>query len=819
MSLLTLGSDQHDVLSGSGQTDTITGMGGDDTITGNSGNDVLIGDGPDGNLVTDVNNALTFAQYGESGAWAATTTASGAQEMTQSVQTQAGSNYTLSFEAASNVAGGTMYGLIEVLWNGVVIDSFDTTSGEFQPHSLTLAGNGGAGELTFRASEGAGTGGPVIHDDGAILSYDRTVTIGGTEMDVRAVAGGQPYIYQVINGTMYAFDPATETYTQLGADATVVVNSIGFNMEDDLFYGVAVRDGVDSLGNAVTSSDIVMLDAQGNSYRVGDAPYRSWTGDFDDAGNLWSFHSSMDRIMMVDVDQFDANGNPVTTVFKFDKDLVTDKLWDLAYNADLQAFQGVVSASVEGGTAQLMTVDISDVASGGEPQFTTVDIAGTIIDGVFHEGAPRITFGAAVVDREGTLYVGGNGGDHDMNDATATSGGIYRVDTDPDTGAVTLVLVADAPKSYSNDGAFDPRAIDPFVPVDAGAVVLIESPTLVQTAVPGTSFNDSINGNAGSDSVFGGFGSDLLIGSSNGDTLDGGVEDDVIHGGAGPDYLGGMKSYYDASGLRYDAFGNLLPEDDDMLIGGAGNDYIFGSAGHDTLDGGTGNDTLIGGSGHDILTAGDGDDDLRGGGENDQLIGGAGTDRLIGGAGDDAIAGGFGNDVVVGGTGNDSIMGEDGDDVIAGGPGSDAIAGGAGADRIRAGLGDDTVTGGDDRDYINAHGGDDVVDGGAARDLIYGGAGNDTLTGGEGRDVFIFRSDALDGGTDVITDFAGDRVHLKGLDLLAGGTTAEAWIADHVVWSAPDVLSISIDGLTIDLIDHQNLGAAFFEEVTSALVF
>ena len=62
----------------------------------------------------------------------------------------------------------------------------------------------------------------------------------------------------------------------------------------------------------------------------------------------------------------------------------------------------------------------------------------------------------AIFDADGTLYVGGNGGDHDMNDATAKSGGIYRVVLEPDGQTASLVLMAAAPESNSNDGAADP---------------------------------------------------------------------------------------------------------------------------------------------------------------------------------------------------------------------------------------------------------------------------------------------------------------------------------------------------------------------------
>ena len=104
--------------------------------------------------------------------------------------------------------------------------------------------------------------------------------------------------------------------------------------------------------------------------------------------------------------------------------------------------------------------------SGSEPTFELIPVTSTIIDGEVLDGLPAVTFGAAIIDSNGTLYVGGNSGDHDMNNSTSSSGGFYRVDIDPVTGEAQLVLVADAPRSSSNDGAADPRALDPFAPID-----------------------------------------------------------------------------------------------------------------------------------------------------------------------------------------------------------------------------------------------------------------------------------------------------------------------------------------------------------------
>lgn len=88
-----------------------------------------------------------------------------------------------------------------------------------------------------------------------------------------------------------------------------------------------------------------------------------------------------------------------------------------------------------------------------------------------------------------------------------------------------------------------------------------------------------------------------------------------------------------------------LPNDQEVVIGGAGNDKITGGEGRDRLDGGGGNDHLWGWDG------------------NDELHGGEGIDKLWGESGNDVIHGDDGNDVIqVGEPGEDQNFGDAGDD-------------------------------------------------------------------------------------------------------------------------------------------------------------
>ncbi len=762
---LLVGTGQYDTMEGTDAPDLLIGLAGDDTINSGKGADEVYGDFIGQNLLAGTDDAISFAQYGASGSWTVSQDADGNTQMSQSVMTMAGAQYEVAFEVAANHAAGMVTGRVEVLWNDEPIGTIDTASGIFTDAVLNFIGTGEPGDLTFRALPSDAAEGPEVNTDGPVFWYEKTVELQGQDVTVKAFAEGQSNIYQVLNGELNVFDPATETYTKAGADATVVVNCIGFNQEDDLIYGIAVSNGVDSLGNAVSNADLVMYDAEGHVYRVGDTPYRSWTGDFDENGNLWSFHSSLDRITMIDVDQKDANGNPISTTFKFPRDMERDQLWDVAYDPASKSFFGLVRPKSEGDSTRLIQVDISGVETGGTPEITSVEVTGTMVDGAMLDGVPAITFGAFVIDGDGNFYAGGNGGDHDMDNSTRSSGGIYRIEM-ADDGTAYLVLVSDAPKSYSNDGAVDPRAMDPFSDFDPSAMILIREPELHEVQDPAQSYDDNIHAGAGKDEVHSGYGDDVVIGSSLGDDIHGGVGADSLYGGAGPDYVTDKISVYDDAGLRYDQFGNLLPEDDDFIFAGAGNDLLDGSAGHDTLKGGDGNDTLDGGTGHDKLYGDDGDDHLLSGREDDFLSGGEGADTLEGGSGDDILSGDAGADELLGGSGADTLNGGDDNDALNGGSHDDVLDGGAGDDGLIGGSGDDDLSGGLGNDQLEGGSGADVLDGGAGNDVLKGGHQNDVLYGGDGRDKLNGGShdDALYGGT------GKDYLHgYHGNDSLFGG--------------------------------------------------
>ncbi len=570
---------------------------GNDVVNAGNGNDVVYGDVKGDNLLAQTDTkTTTFNSLVNSGAWTMLDTF-GESTISQSAQTIAGETYTISFGLAANLSGGYSTGAVEVLWNGEVVATVEATSGVYETFEVDVLSNGEDGKLSFHALDPVDNG--KYNFDGPIISYDKEMKIGGEAVSVQAFAPGQANLYQVIDGQLNVFGVDTKEYIAVGDQPNFKVNAVGFNVEDDLIYGVAKSKGVDSLGNIIDATDIVMMDAAGATYRIGEGFYGDYVGDFDDSGNLWTFHSGLNRVSVVDVDQLDKNGNPDIKHHKFDADLFGDRTYDIAFNAADGNFYAVVAPGKNGQAGKVVKIDLSTVKDGGTPTFSEIAVTGTLYGDTMKPGMVKGAYGALFLDGEGNLYFGLNKGDHDLDASTGVEGAIFKINVDWDKGQAYAEFMSEAPSTGSNDGAVDPRSSDIFSEIDADAAVLIQEPTL--TLVDG--------------------GNDILRGGEGNDELHGNAGDDELNGGTG----------------------------DDVLFGDQGNDNISAGSDNDWVSGGTGNDKIRGQDGDDVLSGDDGNDYLHGGNGNDQVIGGNGVDKIVGGAGSDVIEGGAGNDNLWGG--------------------------------------------------------------------------------------------------------------------------------------------------------------------------
>jgi len=108
------------------------------------------------------------------------------------------------------------------------------------------------------------------------------------------------------------------------------------------------------------------------------------------------------------------------------------------------------------------------------------------------------------------------------------------------------------------------------------------------------------------------YGDNIIHGQQGSDSLFGGNAADVIYGGDGDDILSGIGlkltndrpdalteqtseiEIMDPIETKYEPFTiSQVNQDNDLLLGGAGNDTLYATTGSDTLDGGDGNDLLV----------------------------------------------------------------------------------------------------------------------------------------------------------------------------------------------------------------------------------
>ncbi|MEM9211301.1 MAG: calcium-binding protein, partial [Pseudomonadota bacterium] len=594
------GGTGDDILNLEDGDDYAEGGAGADIINAGAGDDIVHGDDAPNNLLAGGDDVpgQSIAQFSGSDWNVIENAQTGQTEMSQSVETKADQKYTISVDVAANLAGGATKGAVEVLWGGQVIDTVEVESGVFETKEYEVEGTGGDTGLTLRTID--------VDDDGSnydfsgpIVSYEKQVDLGDGSMTVDAFAPGQAKLFQVIDGQLKVFDTATETYQDAGDPTGVKLNAIGFNIENDLIYGISKSDGVDANGTPVANKDIVMMDANGDIFRVGDGHYGDYVGDFDGQGNLWTFHTSLDRVTKVDVDNLDANGNPEIQTFHFPSSLTTDRMFDIAFDPATQTFSSVVAPSTQGGQGKILQVDISTVENGGEPQLSEIPITNSDMNGMLYDGMVKGAYGAVFMDASGNLYAGLNRGDHDMSTSTDVTGGVYKFTVSADGTEATAELMSSSQSTGVNDGAMDTRANDPFAEVDAEADILVKNIKVI----PAEGGNDSLRGGAGEDQLYGGLGDDEVFGGTGDDMVDGEVGNDKVFGGEG----------------------------DDIVEGGLGNDFVKGGTGDDVVSGGEGNDSVFGNTGDDMLKDGAG---------NDKVVGGTGSDTVVMGAGNDHVWGG-----------------------------------------------------------------------------------------------------------------------------------------------------------------------------------
>ena len=136
------GEDGDDILNLGRGDDYAEGGHGADVLNGGEGNDVTYGDLKDANVLEGSTQGMkSFEDYAASSGWTFSDS-DGQAQISQSAGTVAGETYTVAFELAANLSAGYSNGQVEVLWNGEVVDTIETTSGAYQRYEIEVESAG-----------------------------------------------------------------------------------------------------------------------------------------------------------------------------------------------------------------------------------------------------------------------------------------------------------------------------------------------------------------------------------------------------------------------------------------------------------------------------------------------------------------------------------------------------------------------------------------------------------------------------------------------------------------------------------------------------
>ena len=241
--------------------------------------------------------------------------------------------------------------------------------------------------------------------------------------------------YQVISGVLKQLDPATGTYVDIQASANLgSYNAIGYNVEDNLIYGI--RGSNDHL--MVVNANGIATDLGA----IGMLPNASYyVGDFDLSGNLYITGNPRD-IYRIDVD-----ATPLSAVKITRNGPNPSGVADFAFIDVNPADPAFCLIGIEGGGDRLVKYNFASSTA------TSMDVSFIPITGAINNESG--SFGATYsTDGGSELFASNN-----------NSGNIYKIDLDfsnPNNPTAIAGLVGTGETTSNNDGTSCPYAPSPL---------------------------------------------------------------------------------------------------------------------------------------------------------------------------------------------------------------------------------------------------------------------------------------------------------------------------------------------------------------------
>ncbi len=826
------GSAFADRITGGSGADVLRGSDGDDRLEGGAGNDTLIGgDGIDTLIGGSGFDYVDYSDEGEAivvnlpGAASALLTGGDRLDSIEHIRGGLGNDLVYSGDTdgnrttivkAGNLANGSIAAAILLDGRFSLAASTDIADAQTIPHASVIAsGSGGAEYYAFTVTDADTTGlfdidatGNAGGGDPADIVLDLYDAAGqriATADDIAAADPGSTSLRDAL--LSYRFTKAGQYYlrvAEFGRDAVQtstrytlhvsLEHNVDFWIEGDagddrlvagfgndrldggdgsdtasferasvgiaasLATGTATGMGYDSLRNIenlVGSRFADMLTGDGGANRLDGG-----------AGSDWLAGGAGDDIYVVD-----AMGDTIVELAGGGRDTVesTSISYTLAAEVEaLQLFAGAFSADTAArdgiGNAAANTIIGNDGAN------QLAGLGGN--DQLFGGGGVDIIHG-----NDGNDYIdGGTGADIMAGDAGDDT---YVVDNQGDR-VVELAGEGTADLTISRIASYMLTENVELLQLHPG------SPQADFTARDGIGNNaaNGIEGNAGVNQLAGLGGDDRLFGFGGADIIHGNDGNDYIDGGTGADIMAG-----DAGDDTY-----VVDDNGDQVVetSGSGIDLVLSlrmsymlSANVENLrlftTGPTVDFTARDGIGNEldnVIEGNAGVNQLAGMGGNDQLLGYAGADIIHGNDGDDLIDGGAGADIMAGDAGNDIYFVDDVADVLV-----ETVDGGFDLVLSTANISlaaniENLILTGTANIFAAGNTLSNSIIGNDGANAITGGLGGDMLTGGGGGDLFVYRAVSESrGGTaatrDQIFDFSraqGDRIDLRGIDAITGGT-------------------------------------------------
>ena len=546
--------------------------------------------------------------------------------LSQSVKTEAGKAYDLSFDFAGR-PGALASSKFEVVWNGTVIATIAPTTSTMTTRTLTVTGTGGTDTLSFRAVAGdtdglgalldavslTGAGGGTVFDkvylapntvfDFTLMEFQKKTVaeaeaVWAKEFATLTAEADAPVVvwpWHDYGPTMWSTGAASPYVTSMFTNW--IARAAGAGMEFVTLADLAERITAFQKSSITTTvAGNVVTATVSSTLGLGDLALDvdgQGAGVIQRVANWYAY--SADKVFLPQ-----AGGTFVITIGAAADDVtritalpmratllsVTGDGRNLGFSVqgegqvvvDIQApgtqWTKVTGARVVSTVGEILTLDIGaigrhDVTIGFDANVAPVigSFSGVAKAGVSVSENVAAVATIAATDANAAL------GDS-VRYSIASTGDGARFAIDAVTGALRFAVAPDyeAPTDANRDNIYTVTV----VATDARGATDTQELTVSVVDVVGITRTGSIF-------------SETMTGTSEQDMLDGSWGDDVLNGLAG-------------------------------------NDVLIGGLGRDTLNGGDGNDTLDGGDNTDILVGGNGDDILIGGDDGDTMTGGAGAD-------------------------------------------------------------------------------------------------------------------------------------------------------------------------------------------------